>query len=165
MPINRGTLINSTIFIVLCIIWGSSFILMKEGMKSLTAYQVATIRILSAGLVLVPVAVRQFNKIPRNKLGYILLSGLLGSFFPAFLFCIAETKIDSSLAGFLNALTPIFTIVIGLLFFTQIFQLHKLTGVLMGLAGMLILLLAKDTINWSYLSYASFALVATILYG
>jgi drug/metabolite transporter (DMT)-like permease len=138
---------------------------MKEGMKSLTPYQVAALRIFSAGLVLIPVAIRHFKKIPSNKLGYVLLSGLLGSFFPAFLFCLAETKIDSSLAGFLNALTPIFTIIIGMLFFQQVFQRHKFAGVLIGLAGMLLLLLAKGSVNMQYLSYASFALVATIFYG
>src|SRR6185503_18929003 len=100
----------------------------------LTPYQVATLRILSAGLVLIPVAIKHLKKIPPHKLGYVLLSGLLGSFIPAFLFCLAETKIDSSLAGFLNALTPIFTIVIGMLFFQQVFQSHKLAGVLTGLA-------------------------------
>ena len=138
---------------------------MKEGMKKLSAYQVATIRILSAGLVLIPVTWKQFKKIPSNKLGYVLLSGLLGSFFPAFLFCLAETKIDSSLAGFLNALTPVMTIVIGMLFFQQVFQSHKLAGVLIALAGMLLLLLAKGSVNLQYLSFASFALIATILYG
>ena len=134
-------------------------------MKALSPYQVATLRIFSAGLVLIPVAIKHFKKIPPHKLGYVLLSGLLGSFFPAFLFCLAETKIDSSLGGFLNALTPIFTIVTGLLFFQQMFQRHKLAGVLIGLAGMLVLLLAKGSISFQYLSYAAFALVATILYG
>ena len=162
---NRGVLFNGILFTALCIIWGSSFILMKEGLTKLSPYQVATIRILSAGIVLLPVAVRQWKNIPRNKLGYVFLSGLLGSFFPAYLFCLAETKIDSSLAGFLNSLTPIFTIFTGLLFFGQVFQLHKLIGVLIAMGGMLVLLFAKGNISWQYLSFASFALVATVLYG
>jgi drug/metabolite transporter (DMT)-like permease len=162
---NRGLLINGVIFIVLCIIWGSSFILIKEGIAFLSPYQVATIRILSAGLVLLPVAVRQWKNVPRNKLGYVFLSGLLGSFLPAYLFCIAETKIDSSLAGFLNSLTPIFTIFTGLLFFGKVFQTHKLVGVFIAMGGMLVLLFAKGSVSMQYLSYASFALVATVLYG
>ncbi|OQP64930.1 hypothetical protein A3860_19460 [Niastella vici] len=165
MPGNRGMLFNAIVFIALCIIWGSSFILMKEGIAHLSAYQVATIRILSAGIVLLPVAIQQWKNIPRNKLGYVFLSGLLGSFFPAYLFCLAEIKIDSSLAGFLNSLTPIFTIFTGLLFFGQVFQLHKLIGVLIAIGGMLVLLFAKGSVNMQYLSYASFALVATVLYG
>lgn len=165
MSAYRGAIINGIVFTALCIIWGSSFILMKEGIKHVSAYQVATIRILSAGLVLLPVAVRHWKNVPRNKLGYVFLSGVLGSFFPAYLFCIAETKIDSSLAGFLNSLTPVFTIFTGLLFFGQVFQLHKLIGVLIAICGMLVLLFAKGNINIQYLSYSCFALVATILYG
>ena len=165
MSVTRGTLIGGIVFTVLCIIWGSSFILMKEGMKFLTPYQVATIRILSAGVVLLPVAIRLWNNIPLNKLGYVFLSGILGSFIPAYLFCIAETKIDSSLAGFLNSLTPVFTIFTGLLFFGQVFQLHKLMGVLIAISGMLVLLFARGSVNMQYLSYAGFALTATVLYG
>jgi drug/metabolite transporter (DMT)-like permease len=165
MPANRGMLISGFIFIVLCIIWGSSFILIKEGIAYLSPYQVATIRILSAGLVLLPVAINQWKNVPRNKLGYVFLSGLLGSFLPAYLFCIAEVKIDSYLAGFLNSLTPVFTIFTGLLFFGQVFQTHKLVGVFIALGGMVVLLFAKGNISLQYLSYASFALVATLLYG
>lgn len=161
----RGSFINGIVFIVLCIIWGSSFILMKEGITHLSAYQVATIRILSAGLVLLPVAIQQWKNIPFNKLGYVFLSGILGSFFPAYLFCLAETKIDSSLAGFLNSLTPVFTIFTGLLFFGQVFQLHKLIGVAIAIGGMVVLLFANGSVNMQFLSYASFALVATVLYG
>ncbi len=165
MSATRGSLIGGIVFTVLCIIWGSSFILMKEGMKFLSPYQVATLRILSAGVVLLPVAIRQWKNIPANKLGYVFLSGILGSFIPAYLFCIAETKIDSSLAGFLNSLTPVFTIFTGLLFFGQVFQLHKLIGVLIAISGMLVLLFAKGSVNVQYMSFAGFALVATVLYG
>jgi drug/metabolite transporter (DMT)-like permease len=162
---NRGMFISGVIFIVLCIIWGSSFILIKEGIAFLSPYQVATIRILSAGLVLLPVAVSQWKNVPQKKLGYVFLSGLLGSFLPAYLFCIAETKIDSSLAGFLNSLTPVFTIFTGLLFFGQVFQMHKLVGVFIAMGGMLVLLFAKGSISLQFFSYASFALVASFLYG
>jgi drug/metabolite transporter (DMT)-like permease len=165
MSATKGNLIDGVVFTALCIIWGSSFILMKEGMKFLSPYQVATIRILSAGVILLPVAVRHWKNIPSNKLGYVFLSGILGSFIPAYLFCIAETKIDSSLAGFLNSLTPVFTIFTGLLFFGQVFQLHKLIGVLIAISGMLVLLFAKGSVNVQYLSFASFALGATVLYG
>ena len=67
---------------------------------------------LFAGLVLLPFAIKAFRKIPKDKMGIVIVSGLIGNFIPAYLFCIAETKIDSSLAGILNALTPIFTLLI-----------------------------------------------------
>jgi len=163
--------INWTLFLLLSIIWGSSFILMKRGMytesniPTLSAYHVAAIRILSAGLALLPYAIWHWRKIPRKKAGYVVLSGFLGSFIPAFLFCIAETKIDSALAGFLNALTPIFTIVVGILFYNSSIPKGKLLGVIVAFLGMILLFLSSSHISFQYLSYAGFALVATICYG
>lgn len=171
MENKNSKLIPWLLFALLSLIWGSSFILMKRGLftangtPTLSAYQVAALRMLSAGVVLLPVAFMHIRKIPRTKTGWIVLSGLLGSFFPAFLFCIAETKIDSSLAGFLNALTPIFTIVVGVLFFQSVIQKQKILGVGIAFAGMVLLFLSNPNINLQYLWYAGFVLLATILYG
>lgn len=162
----KSNLFNWVIFIVLSFIWGSSFILMKEGMKGLSAYQVASIRILSAGIVLVPFGIQSFKALPANKRLLVFLSGLLGTFFPAYLFCIAETKIDSSLAGILNALTPLFTLLIGAIFFKSRIPWRKWAGVIIGFAGLVLLILAGNkTISFSYMGYASFILLATLLYG
>ncbi|HKH62241.1 MAG TPA: DMT family transporter [Flavitalea sp.] len=165
MSVSRNTIINWGLFIALSFIWGSSFILMKEGLKALTAYQVAALRIGSGGLVLLPAAVRHLKAVPSKKFGYTILSGLLGSFVPAFLYCIAETNIDSSLAAFLNALTPISTIIIGVLFFKSKLPLQKVFGVLLGLSGMALLLLGNRSVNLENLSFSSLVLIATVCYS
>jgi len=103
-------------FVLLCIIWGSSFILMKIGMQRLSPYEVATLRIMSAGIVLLPFSYAALKKVPRHMWMKILISGMLGSFIPAYLFCIAETHIDSSLTAIFNSLTPLCTIMLGVLF-------------------------------------------------
>ena len=114
-------LINWGIFILLSVIWGSSFLLMKIGMQAgtvqLSPYQVASLRMIFSGLALLPFCYSAVKQIPKNKLFVVVLSGVMGSFIPAYLFCIAETKIDSALAGILNALTPLFTIIVGIAFF------------------------------------------------
>ncbi|HKP32680.1 MAG TPA: DMT family transporter [Chitinophagaceae bacterium] len=156
---------NWTIFILLSFVWGSSFILMKIGMNRLTPYQVASVRMVSAGIVLLPIAIRRFREIPKKQLGYIILSGLLGSFFPAYLFCIAETKIDSALAGILNALTPICVIIVGLLFFQNRSTRNQVIGVLIGFVGLCLLFITKGKIDLTYISYAVLVVVATISYG
>lgn len=161
----RDKLINWGLFTILSIIWGSSFILMKVGLESLSPYQVATLRMLSAGIVLIPFALEGFKKIPKEKLGYVIISGLIGSFFPAYLFCIAETKIDSSLAGILNALTPLFTISVGLVFFQLNASRQKIIGVLVGFVGLCLLFLAQKNISLENISYAFLVLIATLLYG
>ncbi len=105
------------IFLLLSLIWGSSFILMKRGAESLSGWQIGALRIFSAGAVFFPFALVHIRKIPLKKLPLVVLSGALGNLFPAFLFAVAIEKIDSSMEGILNSLTPLFVIIIGILFF------------------------------------------------
>lgn len=161
----RDKLINWSLFTILSLIWGSSFILMKEGMKTLTPYHVASLRILSAGVVLVPFARKALLQVPKEKLLLVILSGLLGSFFPAYLFCIAETRIDSSLAGILNALTPLFTILIGIAFFQLQAGTRKIIGVLVGFIGLCLLIAPKGDFRFEDFSYSLLVLLATVFYG
>ncbi|MBX9784872.1 MAG: DMT family transporter [Chitinophagaceae bacterium] len=154
------------LFIVLSFIWGSSFILMKEGLKELTAYQVAAIRMLSAGVVLLPFALKGFQTVDRKSLWKVLLTGIIGSFIPAILFCIAETKIDSALAGMLNALTPLCVIIVGVLFFKSTAKWQKILGVIVGFSGMVLLFLSqKTTSQETHFFYALLVFIATLCYG
>jgi drug/metabolite transporter (DMT)-like permease len=120
---------------------------------------------LSAGLVLLPFAIQAFKKIPKDKMGLVIISGLVGNFIPAYLFCIAETRIDSALAGILNSLTPLFTIIVGLVFYKVQTSAIKLLGILIGFIGLACLMLAGKEVHFEHLSYASLVLVATIMYG
>ena len=161
----REKWISWGLFTLLAVIWGSSFILMKVGMTRLTPYQVASIRMFSAGLILVPFARKALLQIPKNKIFLVILSGLLGSFFPAYLFCIAETKIDSSLAGILNALTPLFAILVGMAFFQLKAGTQKIAGVMVGFAGLCLLMAYGRNFSLENLSYSLLILIATLLYG
>jgi len=160
-------LVNWLLFAALSVIWGSSFILMKIGLDNqLSPYQVAALRMVSAGLVLSPVAIKYMRNIPSNKLQIVLLSGTLGGLLPSFLFCMAEDGIDSSLAGTLNCLTPIFVIITGALFFKTKTPANKLIGIIIAFAGSVLLLISKGHMQESqHLVYVSFVVMATILYG
>ena len=134
-------------------------------MVSLTPYQVASTRMLSAGLILLPIAFTRRKQVQKSSIGLIILSGVLGSFFPAYLFCIAETKIDSALAGILNALTPIFVIIVGATLFHQKSTKNQLMGVIIGFVGLLLLFLSHGKIDFTYLFFAFLVLLATLSYG
>ncbi len=163
---NNQNLIKWSLFMLLCLTWGSSFILMKAGLKSLSPYQVASIRILCAGILLTPLIRKAYKEVPKHMIRPIILSGFLGTFFPAYLFCLAETKIDSSLVGIMNALTPIFVVAIGTAFFKLRIGWVKWMGMLLGFIGMAILLLGGiHTVNTTFLGYTSFVLLATVCYG
>lgn len=158
-------LISWILFTALTFIWGSSFLLMKLGMETLTPYQVASLRILSAGIVLMPFAARSFKLIPKEKRGAVILSGLLGSFFPAYLFCLAETKIDSAFTGMLNSLTPLFTVVIGVAFYKFKVTLKKVAGVLIGLVGFIVLILVDGKPDLTHFAYITLVIAATVCYA
>jgi drug/metabolite transporter (DMT)-like permease len=138
---------------------------MKEGLKAFTPNQVASLRMLSAGLVLLPFAFKALKQIPRKKMALVIFSGILGNFIPAFLFCIAETQIDSSLAGILNSLTPMFTIIVGVLFFKVPTSFIKIIGIIVGFVGLSFLLAAGKEVSLHNLSFAALVLLATLFYG
>jgi len=157
--------INWLVFALLSLVWGSSFVLIKEGLRSFSPYQVASLRMLFAGLVLVPFAIKALPQIPKEKMGLVLISGVAGNFIPAFLFCIAETQIDSSLAGILNSLTPLFTILVGISFFKVQTNITKIIGVIIGFIGLCFLFAAGKDMSMRNMSYAGLVLMATLFYG
>jgi drug/metabolite transporter (DMT)-like permease len=155
-----------TILMILAFIWGSSFILMKIGMLSFSSNQAAALRILMASMVLMPIAIRQIKMLQRKDLISLLIVGFIGSFFPAFLFMKSETQIDSSLAGMLNSLTPVFTLIVGLLFHRTGFRWLQVVGLSLGLAGATGLILAGDGFHLGTLNgYALYIVLATCFYA
>jgi len=152
------------IFLLLSLTWGSSFILMKIGMEGLASYQVASVRLVAAGLTLLPFFIRYIRQTPRSKLPFIILSGILGNGIPAYLFCLAETRIDSALAGILNSLTPLMALLAGLVIFKAPFEKRQLVGISIGLLGVVGLFAIKG-VSTGYWYYGFFVLLATVCYG
>lgn len=154
------------LLILLALIWGSSFILMQLGLHHLNAYQIAILRVGFAGLVLFPVGLKHFNKVEKKDLSLFFISGLVGSFIPAFLFPLAQTEISSSLSGTLNSLTPIFTLLLGVLIFKETYKKKQYLGVFIGLIGAIMVILGGNRIGASgNIFYALFAVCAAFLYG
>ena len=159
-------LINWFLFFLLCIIWGSSFILMKHSKEELTASQIAAFRIFCAGLIFLPFAVFHLAKIPRRKILLVILSGITGNLVPAFLFASAIARnIDSSLAAILNSFTPIFVVLIAVGVFKDKIKTQKIIGVLVGFIGLVLLFLSWRGISFENFKYALLILLATVCYG
>lgn len=159
-------LINWLLFLLLCIIWGSSFILMKHAKEELTASQIAAVRIFSAGIIFFPFALFHLRKIPKRKLLLVILSGITGNLVPAFLFASAIARnIDSSLAAILNSLTPIFVVLIAVGIFRDKIKVQKIIGVAVGFIGLVLLFLSWKGISFENFKYALLILIATVCYG
>ena len=133
--------------IVLSIIWGSSFILIKKSLIGLTPIQVGALRILITAFVLTLVGFKEIFTIKKKHWYYIFLTAILGTFFPAFLFAYAINGIDSSIASILNSLTPLNTLIVGAILFGFSFLRHQLFGILIGLIGTAILILKGAELN------------------
>ncbi|HLF35935.1 MAG TPA: DMT family transporter [Cyclobacteriaceae bacterium] len=162
----KNSILSWILLIILSLIWGSSFILMKKGLMNFTAGQVAGIRIVSGSVILLPIALKNFSRLKRSQVLPVIGSGLLGSLIPAFLFAMAQTKINSSISGVLNALTPLFTLLVGASVFMMKFSIRMLAGVLIGFIGSVILITTGSGGNfWAVNSYGLLIVLATVLYG
>lgn len=127
--------------IVLSLIWGSSFILIKKGLVGLSPFQLGSLRIIFAATFLLIIGFKSLTKIKQHQWKFIVLTAFMGTFFPAYLFSIAQKHIDSSINAILNSLTPLGTLVIGALIFGLSFQRRQFFGVIIGLCGSALLIL------------------------
>ncbi len=147
---------------VLSLIWGTSYILMKKGLESFSVFQIASLRVFITFICLLPVAIRNIHKISKENILSIPVIGVIGNGIPAFLFPMAQTKIDSSLAGMLNSLSPVFTLLTGVVVYKRKGIKTQIAGVFLGLLGAVGLLYNKSfTFNY----YGLFVVLATFLYG
>jgi drug/metabolite transporter (DMT)-like permease len=151
---------------VLALVWGSSFILIKKGLIGLTALQLGSLRIIFAAVFLVLIGFKSLSKIPAHKWKYIALTSMFGTFIPAYLFAIAQTEIDSSVSSILNSLTPLNTLILGALVFGLQFKRNQIFGILIGLIGSALLILygAIHHPEQNYY-YAILVLIASICYA
>lgn len=166
MAIERNRILKWIYLALLAIIWGSSFILMKRGITVFTPNQVAALRMLVSLLALLPFLISKLKTIPKDKLKYVFWAGMLGNGIPAYLFTNAETGISSSMAGMLNSLTSVFTLVVGFVFFKTQFKLRQITGVVLGLAGAAFLIYLSSGDEKSAEPWKGvYVLIATVCYA
>lgn len=123
----------------LSIIWGSSFILIKKSLDHFNPYQVGSLRVLIAGIILLPIAIANYKLFPKKHIKWLILAALTGNFIPMFLFPIAEKEISSSIAGIINSMMPIFVIIVGALVWKFETTKKQIVGVLISFTGVCIL--------------------------
>jgi drug/metabolite transporter (DMT)-like permease len=154
------------LLISLSIIWGSSFILIKKGLLGLSPLQLGALRIIFAGLFIIPIGLNSVLKMPKLYWKHIVITALLGTFLPAFLFAIAQTQINSSISAVLNSLTPLNTLWVGYVWFGMQFNKNQFIGVIIGFIGSLILVLNAAQIQPTHnYWYAVFIIIASTCYA
>ena len=160
------SLINWVIVIALALTWGTSFVLIKHSLMGLERFEVASLRIVITMTVLLPFVFVYRKQIPFKQYPVLFLSGFLGSGLPAYLFATAQQHLPSSIAGVLNALTPVWALVLGILIFRHKTHLLQVLGVILGFLGaMLLIVNGKVQFDWEHLQYAVYIIIATACYG
>jgi len=150
----------------LATVWGASFWFIKHSVEIYTPIQMAMWRMVLATLVYLPIAAVYWSKIDWRRWKPLVVVAFCGSAIPNLFFAIAQQHVDSSLAGVLNSLTPLFTLLIGAAVFTMKFSREKVLGVVIGLAGALILLMFNQSSGGAGNAfYASLCVLATLCYA
>lgn len=154
---------------ILALIWGSSFILIKRGLEIFSPGEVGAFRIVAAGMVLLPLSVPRLKQLNKRQVKNLITVGLVGSFIPAFLFAKAQTQLSSSLTGVFNAMTPLFVVIIGALFFNARITKRNALGLVIAFIGVVILLTVKEGTGFGSFTdinaYAFYVLLACACYG
>lgn len=151
---------------LLSLIWGSSFILIDQAMKGLSFVQVGALRITVTAFFLFSVGLNTIKLIKKSQWKWIFWTAMAGSLFPVFLFALAQEQLDSAVASMLNSLTPLNTLVFGMLLFGVTVSKKQILGVLIGLVGALVLIIAGANFHESQnYWYSVFIVMATIGYG
>ncbi|MBP9792414.1 MAG: DMT family transporter [Flavobacterium sp.] len=154
------------LLLLLSLIWGSSFILIKRGLVGLDPFQLGALRIIFACLFMLVVGFRSLSTIPLTKWKYVAITSIFGNGLPVFLFAYAQTGMKSSVTGILNSLTPLYTLLIGVLAFGLSFARSQVMGVVLGLTGCFLLVLFGKTANSETNYFCAFLVViATVCYA
>ena len=151
---------------ILSLIWGSSPILIKKALVSLSPYEIGSLRLTFAAVVLIPFLGKNFKEIKKKDYLILFISGIVGNVIPYFLYPIAQTNIDSATSGVLTSLTPFFALLIGVVFYKQNATKNNIIGLITGFVGTAILIIFSSRVGVVNNNvFGLFVVLATLLYG
>ncbi len=152
--------------ILISLIWGSSFILIKKALIGLTAFQLGGLRIVFASLALFIIGFKTLFKIKARDWKWLIIAGLTSSFFPPYLFALAQTELDSGITSIFNSIVPLLTTLVGILLFGTLISKRQILGVFIGLSGTIALILAgiEFTPDQNY-TYSIFIVLSALGYA
>ena len=152
--------------LILSLIWGSSFILIKKSLIGLGPFQVASLRMLFASVIIFIYSYKSLKSIPKKSWKWIIITAYVGTFFPVYCISFGQTEIESGLASIITTITPINTLIIGVIFFSLTFTKKQIIGLVIGLVGVILLLYEGSEINLnSNIYYSFFIFMTTVGYA
>lgn len=127
---------------ILAVLWGGAFFFSKVALGALPPFTVVLARFGLAAVALLLVVRLSGRRMPRDRAtwGGLVLLGLLNNLVPFSLIAWGQVHITSGLASILNAATPLFTAVVAHAAGQERLDLRRVAGVLLGLAGVAVLI-------------------------
>ncbi len=141
---------NWILLIIVAFLWGTPYILREIALKSFSHNQVAAFQVFISFLFFIPFIFKFYQKINKKNILPLILSGLTGNIGPSYFFAKAQTQISSSMTGMLNAMLPTITLILGLIIFRSATNKKTIVGILLGLAGTLLLVFSGQSYGESY---------------
>lgn len=155
-------------YLMLALIWGSSFLLMKIGLRTMAPLQISGLRIVAGASTLVLLLALTGGRLPREPRvwGHLVVSGVFLSVLPFSLFALGEERVSSALAGIGNATTPLAAVFFALLLLpSDKLSRRKLAAVLIGFAGVVVIMQPWQAAGRPDLIGFGMTLVAGASYG
>ena len=152
---------------LLAALWGGSFLFMRYAVPDFGVVPLIWLRVALASICLLPLLLlkRQFGVL-RRQAGALTVMGLFNSGLPFLLIAWATLSITAGLASIMNAMTPVFTALIGALWLGDRLDGRRSLGLLLGLAGVALLAADKADFRPGGSGWAIVAmLLATACYG
>ena len=160
----RGSLIRMGL---LALFWGSSFLWIKLALHGLSPVQITLVRLVTGGGLVLAICLITRDRLPRGRKvwGHLVVAAVFGNVLPFTLFGVGERTVDSGVAGVLNATTPLWALLIGILVGTErLLTPIRVGGLLLGFAGTLLIFAPWQSAG--LMSWGALALLgAAISYG
>jgi drug/metabolite transporter (DMT)-like permease len=154
------------VLFVLALVWGSSFLMQKRGLESFTSIEAALIRISSAFLTMLPFVFFTYKKVRRSDWKVLIVISIIGCVIPIFLYAEGQTRVDSFIAGILNTLVPVFTLVVGILFYRIVTNKWNILGLIAAFlsAVMLVFETSEGVVDFD-IKYSLYLILASFCYA
>ncbi len=155
-------------FLALAVIWGSSYLFIKVGVRELHPLHLTLFRVAIGASTLVMILLATRDRLPRELRlwGHRFVVAAIGVALPFTLFGYGEQRIDSTLAGLWNATTPLIVLPLAVLAFrTERLTLNRVIGLAVGFLGVLVLLGIWEGVEGSQLAGQMMCLAAAACYG
>ncbi len=164
----KSELKHWVILVFLSIIWGTSFILIKKSLIAFAPLEVAILRVGISGIAFIPFFIYKFRTLEWNRWWFYFIIALTGSGIPAILYATAQTRLSSATSGILNSITPIFTLIIGVVIFKNLTSPKQVIGSVIGFIGAAALVLLDKPLDSGQgipIFFAMLVIIGTVLYG